>query len=319
MDFYHVKPVLEGPGKNWSFMDGTADDGLLNADCYGLTIDSVPFKKSSLSDLRTADHLKYFIYANQPVAIPKDGKVVVEFEGSAETKGTDQNNYPDGIVQINDLRLAYGIFSTFDPATGLAFSFVLTNNRVYAIYQCQPVTTSSTYAKFIYAVPVKMRKSCDFHRMKFVFSEIDKSIGYRLDGREVLRIKYPGYRLDKSYMIMDEGGNEELKFPAAVYYGLGTGDLLDAYPACQRSDVCFDCRYPADRMALANTGTQVSQSTLSQFNTILGDIAGVYWFPFSTDPVSPANRALYYLWGQGAILRATKLIVYQQRCFDDCQ
>jgi hypothetical protein len=81
-----------------------------------------------------------------------------------------------------------------------------------------------------------MRKSCDYHNMKLVFHGTDKQISWRLEGREVFRVTKPGYLIDRQYMILDFGGAEGPIFPQSVFYGIGTSSIVDAYPACKRSD-----------------------------------------------------------------------------------
>ncbi len=327
MDFYHTKPVLLGNGKNWSFFQPTAnytaDDGVFSFDCHGGYVNSGVFthwvRPNPITQL---DHYKFFIYADAAAEIPKNGDLVIEFDGSGETYNGDQNPFPKEITQLNDLRFAHAGFSTIDFEKGFAFDWLLTNDRVYVLYARYPlfwdsdVITPPNYATFTFAIPVKMRKPCDTHNMKTVFHGANKQVSYRLDGREVFRITKVGYLLDRQYMLIDQAGQEGPEFPERVSYGFGTFSMVDAYPACKRSDSCCDCKFPTVRQALTRTG---DTAWLPEYNPLLGKNpaigplanAAVFWQANSNPALAIESD---FIWGQGATLSISKLVVYQDLC-----
>lgn len=314
MDFYHVKPVLTGAGKNWNLLNENIDslaaqDGIFTADCHGGQIDSQVFtthhRNTSLPQL---DNYKFVMYARVPAEVPKNGTLVVEFEGSGETFKTDQSPYPTELVQANDFRLALNAFMAFDFETNLFVSWYLTNDRVYIAYGRAPFDwrVDGQYASFDFVIPVGMRKPCDWHNMKTIFHSPQKEISWRLDGHEVLRITKPGYLLDRQYMVEDLGGAQGPAFPTQVWYGMGTMTKLQQYPGCKRSDRCFDCSFPSVRQALADAGNDLA---LAMYNPVLGPPnPAIFWANHGGASESD------FIWGQGAILRVRKLAVYQDLC-----
>jgi len=276
MDFYHTKPVLEGAGKNWNYFfedlsDAIkADDGVFTADCHGGKIDSTVFTRFfNSTTVRELEGAKFLIYAKAPAEVPKNGDLVVEYEGSGETFKTDQNPYPKEITQPNDYRMAANLFTTIDFQSSLAFSWLLTNDRVYILYSRYTFgwAAGEQYAAFNFVIPVKMRKPCDWHNMKTIVHGTTKQVSWRLEGREVFRVSKVGYLIDRQYMAADFSGQEGPAFPAQIWYGFGTVDSLWAYPACKRSDTCCDCKFPTVRQGLVDMGSELAPPL---YNPLLG-------------------------------------------------
>lgn len=317
MDFYHTKPVLSGAGKNWSYFavgNYTANDGLFQFDCHGGVIDSSRYTLwQPPAENLFLDHNKFFIYTDGTADVPKNADLVVEFEGSGETYRTDESKFLPEIIQPFDIRAANVAYSTFDRETGFAFDWVLTNDRVYVIYARYPQywdnDVTADYAVFYFAIPVKMRKNCDWHNMKTVLHGATKQVSYRLDGREVFRVTKPGYLLDRQYMLLDMGGQEGPDFPESVAWGLGTFTLVNYYPACKRSDTCCDCKFPTVRQALTRTGDAAAPE---QYNPLLGPINPAIFWQNNEDPLLAQESD--FIWGQGAKLLIKKLVVYQDYC-----
>jgi hypothetical protein len=316
MDFYHVKPVLEGAGKNWSYFYG-ANDGHFSADCHGGFIEANPYTQFFTTDGLFRNNIKFAMASDTLADVPKNADLVLEYEASVEVFNTDQSPYPKEITEVNDFRLGFGFFLGYDPMSGLVNAWFLTNDRVYAVY-CRLANyfdlPNSTWAKFTFVIPVGMRKPCDKHNLKTIYHGDKKQVSYRLEGKEVLRITKPGYYIDRDYLVVEEGGIESGVFPSKVLYGFGAGDYLTAYPACKRSDTCCDCQYPSVRMALAYIGNRGGVADLVQYNPVVGQpVPASYWYSNPTGTPSP-NEEMYYLWGQGADVHIEKLLVYQDFC-----
>lgn len=312
MDFYHIKPVLSGLGQNWSFQEYfnifgeggeyIADDGVFSFDCKGGFIDSTVFTKwVPPSSLPEANRDKFFIYADAVAEIPKNGRLVVEFEGTGETFKTDQGPFPSQVIQSNDLRAANVQFCTFDNDTGVHFNWILTNDRVYVSYMIVDA--------FVYVLPIKQRRPCDWHNMQTVFNERNKNVIFSLDGKEMLRLTKIGYQLERQYMVVDNGTLEGPVWPLTIQYGFGTFQMIDAYPACKRSDSCCDCCFPLVREGLTNA---LFGFAPPQFNPLLGAPNLAQYWVSNADPEQAVMTD--FIWGQGAKLGIKKLIVYQDRC-----
>lgn len=316
MDFYHTKPILSGALKNWAYYledsPFTTNDGKFTADCHGGKVDSTEFTRWNYATrVYEFDNIKFMIYAIAPAPIPKNGDLTVEFEGTGQTYKANQNPFPKDITQFNDFRMAYSFFTTFDEVTGFNFQFLLTNDRVYVVYSRYNYgwVLGDAYAAFTFVIPVKMRKPCDWHNMKIIFHDDKKQVSWRLENREIFRLKNPGYRLDRQLMVIDFGGAEGPAFPKSIQYGFGTGTMLQAYPACKRSDKCCDCKFPTLRQGLVNTG---NLQAFPLYNPLLGPTTpAVYYRAHLYDQIDSRDD---HIWGQGATLEIKKIVVYQNPC-----
>lgn len=309
MDFYHTFPILTGAGKNWYYFsagDFIANGGVLTTGCFGGYLDSSVYTVTSpQSIIPEFDHLKYLIFSEKEARVPKRGELVIEWKASGRTFNTDQNPFGPNLTEDNDPRLASSGFLASDPDYGLAFSFLLTNDRVYIMYQRQPYMRfylGRNYAAFTYIIPVKMRDCADVHRLRLTLDERRKEVRYYVDYRLVLRVTKVGYRLPgNQYITGDYGGVEEAVFPSRMEYGFGSFTMLDQYPVCQKSDRCSNCSYPSAMSALVNLGNGIA---LPQYNPFLGE-------PSPASYYDPLGKAVSRLWGQGSESRIYKLNVYE--------
>lgn len=137
----------------------------------------------------------------------------------------------------------------FNDYSGFAFEIWFTNTKVYALYSRLSTTQSATnyYASFTYLVPIgdKTPGSADVYEV--VLEGARRSVSYRMNEFEMLRIEQVGKGLDDKFMIADYGGYWELDgFPDIVYAIAGTGAAISMtgapHPACQRTlyNACID-------------------------------------------------------------------------------
>ncbi len=321
MDFYTNFPRLVAPNKSWSYYvsgNTTADGGSLGTGCRGGFLDTKVYKVTAPQTTNPySDHYKYFISADEPVAVPKSGNLVFEFLAGVKTFKTEQNPFPDVLLSdaADDVRLANGafqVYETTDPllpspnSDGLVFSFYQTNDRVYIGYERQWLgTLPPEYATFSFLIPVKVRRSCDLHDMKIVINYSNRMVSWRLDGREVFRVTKVGYLLNREFMLSDMGGAEGDAFPELLKFGFGSFTLLDNYPGCLRSDVCRSCKFPDLRQALVQTSTDAVAADM--YNPVLGSpIPAVFW--------DTQSLAINRLWGQGSETVIRRLAVYKEDC-----
>lgn len=329
LDFYTNAPNFNSVTGTWTHFnltDGgdvyyTADNGTLITGCSGGILDTKVFKtfQDGVSFNPYEDHAKYWAYAKTPIPIPPHGDAVVKWSANVQTFNTEENPFPSAIVERNDYRLANGQFTAFDPATGLNFGFVVTNHRVYLMYQRSPFLYQPTElitkaaeqaflfqgAGFTFLIPVKIRRTCDWNDLAVIFHGDSKEVSYHVDEQEVFVINQVGYLLDREYMAEDFGGVEAKVWPESVYYGFGSFTNLDWYPSCQRTESCRACRYPFIREALVALNDETSEGSVFQFNPIFGpNVPEVYWDTTSNN----ANK----IWGQGSVTKIRKLIAYQR-------
>lgn len=309
MDFYHTYPVLNGPGPTWSYFrlgDFVANGGELVTGCHGGMLDTSMYRVTeSGTPIPELDHLKYLIFANKRAEVPRRGQLVVEWKAMAKTIRTDENPFGPRLTHDNDPRLASAAFIVSDFNTGLAFNFLLTNDRVYVMYTRQPYLRfvfDRQYAAFTYIIPVKMRSCEDAHRLRVTLDGARREIKWYVDYRLVFRLTTVGGRLARPlYKTGEYGGFNELAFPTAIEYGFGSMTLLDQYPVCYRSEKNTECWYPSSVQALVKLGDSLA---LPQYNPFLGHPhPASYW----DEQARPVSR----LWGQGSESRIFRLSVYQ--------
>lgn len=319
LDFYTNSPNFDADNGTWAYYTllndadapvFVADDGKLITGCSGGILDSKVYTsfQAGLSSWTVQDHAKWWGYAKTPIPVPSHGDVVIKYAANVQTFNTEENPFPSAIVERNDFRLASGNFLAFDFDTGLIVGYVVTNHRVYVLYQRVPqleapaALKAVTYAAFTFVVPVKIRRVCDWHDMEVVFHGDTREISFHLDDQEVFVINQVGFRLSRDYMVEDDGGNEELTWPETIQYGFGTFSGLDYYPSCQRAESCRTCRYPFIREALVqlNDGIQYTQ-----YNPIFGPSTPAVFYDTAS---LEANK----IWGQGTVTKIRKLIAYQR-------
>lgn len=321
-DFYEALPVLSGPRKNWSYWEYeglVADGGVFLAGRGRGNLNTERYTVTAEQDMvYWKDHFKYYIYADQSVAIPERGKTEFEFVARVTTNGRGCNSFPfppDVVRSTNDVRLASGGFSAFDPITGMNFAFHLTNDMVYAVYERNVTATRSqcmggqfaAVNGFSYFIPVKTRKPTMVHSMKIVVDSDRKSVSWVLDKKEVLDVCQVGFRLKKQrcYMVNDLGGHDFVTFPRRLRYGFGSFTFLDYYPACQPDGTANStCNFPCKREGLVRTAINYA---LPQYNPILGEPNLAHFY----DNLSNRRSRL---WGQGSETMLHRIKVSQQQC-----
>jgi len=327
LDFYTSVPTFfqnEDSTGTWSYWNLTnptefiANDGSLITGCSGGVVDSKVFSKfqSGLASNTMLDHAKFWVYANEPVPIPPHGDVVVKWAANVQTFNTEEHPFPSAITERNDYRLANAQFTAFDNQTGFNFAFVVTNHRVYIMYQrtteileesaglkSANAANAVDWAAFTFVIPVKIRRVCDWHDLEIVFHGDSKEVSYHVDDQEVFIINKVGYLLDRDYMTEDAGGLETATWPESIRYGFGTFTDLDHYPSCQRAESCRACRYPFIRQSLVNLN---DDSVFTDYNPIFGpNTPSIYYVTSGAD-------SEYKLWGQGVVTKIRKLIAYQR-------
>lgn len=316
MDFYTSSPDFTPITGTWSYYNVTdstgavlytADNGNLVTGCSGGVLDTKVFTtfQATTGETNLEDHAKYWAYANTPIPVPAHGDAVVKWAANVQTFKTEENPFPSAIVERNDFRLANAQFMAFDPETGLNFGFIVTNHRVFLLYQRIVNVEQPPRAVFTFLVPVKIRRVCDWHDLEIVLHGDSKEVSYHVDNQEVFVINQVGYLLDRDYMVEDFGGAEEKIWPTEIFYGFGSFTGLDYYPSCQRTESCRSCRYPFVRQALVQLIAQAPDSGFSPFNPIFGPQVPMVYYNIAPD----VGRNI---WGQGVVTKIRKLIAYQR-------
>jgi hypothetical protein len=319
MDFYKTVPILDGPYPTWEYLpvgipDAVANDGKLTFSKCGGLLDSMPFTRwNGPAADRSADNFKFVIRTTALIDVPVYGSLEVAFNGTVKTFGSDTSPFPPATLQENDLRLAAGTFYVASPDARLALSFMLTNDRVYAVYTRAGSLLSLAYG-FSYAIPLAKRKPCDWHQMNLFLDANKRQVAWTLDGKERLRIKHIGQAPAGNFTpVVDEHGEPETVWPAQIYPAFGSMTWLDAYPPAKVIGCCGEtCAYPPIREALVDTGLELvgkAAGSVPRYNPVMPPPhdQAVYW-----DPVGTAQEN--HVWGQGLHLAIRRLRIVRVLC-----
>ncbi|MFI2372404.1 DUF6081 family protein [Streptomyces sp. NPDC018833] len=246
------------------------------------------------------DHIKWLALANHPASSGVLGfdatpGTVLTFDStlSARTFGTEQHPFGDAVANPRvDLRLAAGAMTTIDLESNMVFDFFVTNGWIYALYERLP-TPGADHAAFSYALPVERRLSADqVNDLAISYDRAAGTVVWKVDGREVYKVDRIGFRpKDRTHLLIDLGGREELIAPRQLAAGFGMFTLLDA-----------------DAPGLDGTAAQADGALVKLTDTTSyhDPDAGAPVPQTFVDPESlPGNR----LWGQGARLDVRQLSV----------
>lgn len=315
LDFVNTFPILEGPNQNWRYFQWDqaglelTNDGNFTVGPQGGKVNSNPFTSWYAPNLiRDKDDLKWLITALQPVPLPATGVTTVEWIGTAETFNTQNSPFPDTVVAKDDARLAAAVFNMQSTVTGIAFVWLLTNNRVYAAYRRTPYhrqDLGENYFGFTYLFPVAKRHPSDWHVMKLVLDNERHSASYVLGCKEVFKVRKAGFKPDQhTKPVVDFGGVESDAWPQFIEPAFGTVSNLYAYPADTR--VGGDCpKFPEIRQALVNNGDALADIVFPVFDPIVGPPSPASYF----DPIGTSQAN--HIWGQGVELGIKRLRVIE--------
>jgi hypothetical protein len=229
----------DGPDARWRVRPSgalPAGDGIVRASSEGVVIEppgidpvtGEPAFARPATDGPT-EHIRWAAFANHTSTAgvlgfdARPGEVLsVSMEMSAQFFGLDKHNLGDAVVDPDsDLRLGMAGMISVDMESGLVFDFVLTQRRVYALYERLP-RPDKTHAVFSYAVPVAVREPEQFHQFAVHLDTAAGVVHWRLDGAEVLTVDRIGMRsLDSKYLKKDQSGPEEEILPRQLSLGFG--------------------------------------------------------------------------------------------------
>jgi hypothetical protein len=111
----------------------------------------------------------------------------------------------------------------------MVFDVWLTNLAIYAIYERLPTGRPQlgNYAAFTFTIPIGTRRPDDWHDIRVAYDRGAGTVRWFLDGEERHRVDRIGYRIDRSSMTLDHGGDEERVEPRQLDFGMGLFTLLD--------------------------------------------------------------------------------------------
>jgi hypothetical protein len=196
------------------------------------------------------------------------------------TFGTEHHPFGSAVADVgSDFRLGAAAMVTMDTETNIVFNFFLTNTQIYALYERAPFArgTFGNYAAFSFAVPVCTRLPDGLHRLAVSYDRDSNTARWFVDGRQVLVVDRVGRRLDRRFMVIDVGGEDQIIPLNQLVCGLGMFTLMDA--------------------SIGGGPGLVDLYGYPQFfNTARGE-------PYPLNYIDPDSRETNRLFGQGAQIR----------------
>lgn len=162
---------------------------------------------------------------------PSGQAIYIEAVLGGRTYGTEGHPFGEAVREVcSDLRLGAPAMVTMDQETNVVFDFFLTNTSIFALYERAPFARDKfgNYAAFSFAVPVGSRSTEDWHKLAVSYDRDSNTARWFVDGEIVLEVDRVGRRLDRRYMVIDVGGEEQITRLDQLDCGLGMFTLLDA-------------------------------------------------------------------------------------------
>jgi len=179
----------------------------------------------------------------------------------------------------------------YDVVTGIRYAFLLTNSRVYVLYQQQSDIVLPSSTLFGYLVPVAERMMMGSNEYGLALSRSLRTVTFLMDGQTKLVLTRPS-PLDPKFLVSGTPPTTiPMDFPLSLTAELGISTPLMAYPVCQHTlyDQCT--RY----QSLQNAGQMVCTRGAVQVNLVnvalslsLGSLS-IYRVSHIYPPCSPAQ------------------------------
>ncbi len=177
------------------FVANNAGNILIKEVDHGVRVTADPFLFNAASGGGVLDHVKV-LYLTQPQSVGPEEiyEVKTRFRGKIH----QPESLPSFVSDKNDPRLGSAIFVTISDDF-LVLDFVLTNDKIYALYERLPFGwNNGPYSAFTSVHFLKKRKPQDIHDLKLVIDKKNRKITWTADNKSV-SIKHPGLQPGKSY------------------------------------------------------------------------------------------------------------------------
>ena len=188
--------------------------------------------------LGVLDHVKWLASVNKQSSkgftgfdTPSGKTIYIEALMSGRTYGTERHPFGEAVRDVyRDFRLAAPAMVCMDQETNVVLDFFLTNAAIFALYERPPFARDKfgNYAAFSFAVPVGSRAPDDWHKLAISYDRDSNTARWFVDGKVVLEVDRVGRRIDRCYMALDVGGEEQTVRLDQLECGLGMFTLMDA-------------------------------------------------------------------------------------------
>lgn len=295
----------------------TSNDGVATTRNNELTITSVPF---TFTFPFMIDGIKYVVQSRDLFNIPVDGEFVVETIMSAEQtglKGLPGNLQAspgslDGVNNANvDPRLAAAIFGLGDTAQQISFTFLLTNEIIYAFYTLNPYNMTAyggpvaNYHSWGNTIPLAARDGSnplgDFVKLAVAYNYRENYVRWIINDIEAYRINRIGFPLERKFRTFDVNGTGGAPFPdtlirsSQVGFAFGTSSIMDLYNPINPGQI------PNSGLVNLNSPFMVDPIVTDPFG---GSIPATYVSPYNGPGLTGT------LFGQGLIMKMKYIATY---------
>ncbi|MDO4290839.1 MAG: DUF6081 family protein [Eggerthellaceae bacterium] len=185
----------------------------------------------------TVDHMKFNVTVNRTSSLGVPGFDIapgamfnVEARFGGQQYGMEGHPFGDAVADPDaDWRLGAPMLMAMCPLNSDVFDFVLTNKKVYVIYERGGAMGGgeTNWAVYSYAIPVADREPSDERLYRMSYDPSVNAMRWFIDGEQVFEVVGVGRRIDRKYMLVDQGGVEEDAAPTVLNVGLGLISLLD--------------------------------------------------------------------------------------------
>jgi hypothetical protein len=176
------------------------------------------------------EHLRWAAFVNRTASTgvvgfdARPGELLTaRTELTAQFMATERHPFGESVTDPDsDLRLGMAGMICVDMESGLVFDFILTQRRIYALYERLP-RPNRIHATFSYAVPVATREPDEYHSFEVALDPAAGEVSWWLDGARVLEVDRLGHRAlnERHLKKSDDAGPEETVVPRQLALGLG--------------------------------------------------------------------------------------------------
>lgn len=224
-----------------------ADDGEISKNANGISVipkgvnqkTGLPAFSKTCSPQKggVLDHIKWMIQAEHhnsdgtPGFKILPGKTIkMETVAGGELYGVDKHPFGDAVTDPDsDFRLGALAMVNMDPDTNIVFDFFLTNAKIYALYERTPLGRKKygNYASFSFAIPLMDRKPGEIHHLAITYNRDTNTARWFVEGKEKFKVENIGNKIDRKYMFIDAGGEDQIVCLDRITCGLGMFTVMD--------------------------------------------------------------------------------------------
>jgi len=210
----------------------------------------------------------------------------------------------------SDLRPSIACIDILDLTSGIGFSFVTTNRKIYVHYtRFAANLVSEGVMNFQVDVPVMDTCPGKYHDYAILLDDATKSASFFIDGKKVYQIYNSGFLSSDQFITVETPGNQSMFFPKQYQLVFIVASFMSAYSPCNIQQTNLDgsisCVFPQNDKGLVQhspSAFYVNPRNPNQPGEFLYDL----------------TQQQYTNYGQGGILSMTNLFITTRTPQPDC-